>query len=413
MDLSQTTITVLGAQRSGQALARLIVQLKGTVKISEHGKKENISRAFYQWIKKKNIAIECDGHTKAFIQESDLVVISPGVVFNSLPFQWAKEKGIPIMGEIEFAAQFCDKPIIAITGTSGKTTVSTLIHQVLEKAGYSSVLCGNIGKPFAAYVLDLKDKDFVVLEVSSFQLESTIHFHPHIAVWLNFTQNHLDRHKDMEEYFKAKRKIFSNQTSADFAILNGTNEKMKGLKLKAKVCDFNMLDDQYTENQKAVWAVAQAVGISENICQQVFDHFKGIEHRLEKVRVIDGVQYINDSKSTTVESGRWALKHSQQPLFMICGGRDKNSDFSVLRDTVQKRVKKMLVFGEAKEKLWKAFEKVVEIEKCSDLKEAVLKAKKEAMKGDTIVFSPMCASFDMFKNFEDRGKAFKEIVNQL
>ncbi len=412
MNLSQKIITIFGAQRSGQALARLVVQLKGQVKISEYGPPDSISEGFRQWVDDHKIAIEFNGHTKEFIEGSDAVVLSPGVHFDAPPIQWAEEQGIPVSGEIEFSAQFCSKPIIAITGTNGKTTVSTLTHQVLESAGYKTVLCGNIGKPFAEYVLDLEDKDFVVLEVSSFQLESTYAFCPHIAVWLNFTQNHLDRHRDMQEYFEAKEKIFANQTFDDFAVLNSNNERMCKLRMRSKVCYFNE-SNGHTENQAAVLMVARILEIKEEICKKVFQSFKGIEHRLEWVKALNGVDFINDSKATTVESGRWALTHTPGPVLMICGGKDKNSDFFPLVETVHKQVKKMFVIGEAKEKLCKAFEQVVPIECCSDLQESVLKAKERSVSGDTILFSPLCASFDMFANFEERGKKFKEIVNGL
>jgi len=430
MDIAQKMITIIGAQRSGQALARLIVKLNGKTKISEYGAPESISEEFRQWAQSHKVTIEFNGHTQSFIEASDQVVLSPGVRFDAPAVQWAEEKKIPVCGEIEFAAQFCSKPVIAVTGTSGKTTVSTLIYQVLEAAGYKACLCGNIGKSFADYVLDLEDKDFVVLEVSSFQLESTNKFHPHIAVWLNFSQNHLDRHRDMEEYFEAKRKILRSQTLGDFAVLNsnfklekcyrswslnGNNEGMRIIEseVHSKVLYFNGSDGEYTENQEAVLKVAHILNIKKSICQEVFQNFQGIEHRLEWVKSLNGVDFINDSKATTVESGRWALTHTRCPVLMICGGRDKNSDFSSLSGIVHKQVKKMFVIGEAKDQLCQVFEKVVETEKCSGLESAVLKAKEQSSSGDTILFSPMCASFDMFADFEERGKKFKEIVKKI
>jgi len=227
MDIAGRTVTIIGAQRSGIALAGLVQRLQGQPKISETKPITKLSQEVQEGIKKQQVIIETGGHTQLFIEDSDIVVLSPGVPFHSLPTQWAQAKGIPVLGEIEFAFQFCSKPIIAVTGSNGKTTVVTLIHELLKEAGYRSVLCGNVGYPFSQYVLDLADKDFVVLEVSSFQMESLrdedslyqnsvngrLSFHgfkPLIAVFLNFSQNHLDRHNDLNEYFSAKKRIFIN-----------------------------------------------------------------------------------------------------------------------------------------------------------------------------------------------------------
>jgi len=228
MDIAGKKVTIIGAQRSGIALARLVQRLQGHPKISEVKPIVELPQEVQEGIKKQQVTIETGGHTQLFIEDSDIVVLSPGVHFNSLPPQWAQAKGIPVLGEIEFAFQFCSKPVIAVTGSNGKTTVVTLIHEVLKEAGYRSVLCGNVGYPFSQYVLDLADKDFVVLEVSSFQMESlldedspyrnsangclSLHgFKPFIAAFLNFSQNHLDRHKDLNEYFSGQKISNINQ----------------------------------------------------------------------------------------------------------------------------------------------------------------------------------------------------------
>ena len=229
-------VTVIGAAKSGQSAAKLIVHHGGKVKISESGP-EKLPAEFKSWAEQHRIAMEWNGHHQDFIEASDVVVLSPGVLFNAPPAQWARAKGIPVIGEIELAYQFCDRPIIAVTGSNGKTTVSTLIHQVIKEAGYGVCLCGNVGMPFSEFVLQSDQKDFFVLEISSFQLESLLEpqsifrsatghgqmhfkgFKPHIAVILNFSQNHLDRHKDLQEYFEAKFQVLRYQTKDQVSLI--------------------------------------------------------------------------------------------------------------------------------------------------------------------------------------------------
>ena len=421
-NLKNKTVVIIGAQKSGFAAAKLVYQRGGKVKISEYNSKEKISEEFLAWIQENAIACQWAGHTQDFIEDSDLIVLSPGVAYESLPVQWAMAKKIPVLGEIELAVQFCEKPIIAVTGSNGKTTVSTLIHEVIQKSGKRSVLCGNVGNPFSGCVSQCNDADYVVVEISSFQLESLIalnksfrKFKPYIAVFLNFSQNHLDRHKDLQEYFDAKKKIFLNQDKKDFAVLNFKDSSAEQLMdaVKAQVCYFNQQSNGINPNQSAALKVAQLLGIQENICHEVFKSFKGVEHRLEWVRDINGVDYINDSKATTAEAGRWAIESIKQPIVLICGGRDKNIDFSVLCEVVKKNVKKMFVFGEAKIKLQETFKGFVEVELCENLNDAVSKSSIFAKEGDCILLSPMCASFDMFTNFEERGSIYKKIVGQL
>ena len=438
LDLKDKKVTILGAQRTGMALARLLVRLKARAKISEQGPEEKLNEEFKAWASQHPVAFEFNGHTQKFIEDSDVVVLSPGVRFDGPPVQWAKAKGIPIFGEIEWAYQFCTKPVIGVTGSNGKTTVTTLIYEILKKAGYRARLCGNIGLPFAEFVLDLHDEDFVVLELSSFQLESILDpearrraaqrlktssvkgFKPYIAVLLNFTQNHLDRHADLEEYFLAKSRIFLNQDKTDHAVLSFQQQRLKKLahQLKAHVSWFDdpaALQSQEKENPNylAAMAVARILKIDPELCADVFKGFKGVEHRLEWVRSLHGVYFVNDSKATTTQATLWALQHIDQPVVMICGGRDKHMDFSVLEGLVKQRVKKMFVIGEAKEKLRRTFEKVVGVEECQSLENAVFRARETAAQGDCVLLSPMCASFDMFADFEERGRKFKEIVNKL
>jgi len=420
MDLTNKKVTILGARRSGVAVANLVSRLKGRPKISDSGPADLSKKDLEKLISPKNVVMEWGGHTKSFVEDSDLVVLSPGVRIDAQPVCWARAKKIPVMGEIELAWRFCPKPVIALTGSNGKTTVVTLIARILQEAGKKVSLCGNVGIPFCEEVLNLQDKDLVVLEISSFQLESIIDFRPHVAVILNFSQNHLDRHKDLNEYFEAKRRIFLNQRPGDYAVLNYEEPYLRNLgpRLKAKVLYFNSPEvlaqtPLCNPNQLAAIRVAKIFGVNPDVVAKVFAEFTGVEHRLEWVRTLEGVHFINDSKATTAEAGRWAMESFDQPIIMICGGRDKNIDFSLLRELAGKKVKKMLVIGEARDKLKKAFSDVVTVEECRTLGDAVSRARKSASAGDRVVLSPMCASFDMFLNFEERGRVFKKIVQEL
>ncbi len=435
MEITGKQVTIFGGKRSGTALARLVTALHGKAKISEQGGEDCLTEEFKGWATDRRIALEFNGHTPEFVGDSDIVVLSPGVRFHAPPVQWANKKGILVLGEIEFASQFCDKPIIAVTGSNGKTTVAILIRNMLEEAGHRACLCGNVGSPFSDYVLHLKDIDYVVLETSSYQLESILGphspfrtradsdlsvkgFRPYIAAVLNFSQNHLDRHKDLEEYLQAKKRIFLNQESNDFLVLNDEDPQVRDLSSQSKshIVYFNAsLNDQEMTNPNhcAVLAIGRILGIDARCCRKVFNAFKGVEHRLEKVRCLDGIDFINDSKATTAEAALWALKNIDQPIVMICGGRDKNIDFSVLTEAVRMKVKKMYVIGEARAKIREAFDQLISLEECDGLEDAVLRARQNASKRDCVLLSPMCASFDMFADFEERGRAFKEIVHRL
>lgn len=426
-------IAVLGAQKSGLALVDLILKHRGNPLLSDTKSKSDFDKAVLADLESKSVQFDFSGHTEHLILSADAVVCSPGINKNTEVLLQAEQKGIPVYGEVEFANQFNSIPIIAITGSNGKTTVSTLIHRLIEASGKKSILCGNIGRPFSSCVNQDALYDFVVLEISSFQLE-TMHsalfkdpvfgkkfqlFKPYLSILLNFSDNHLDRHKDLNEYLEAKWQIFLNQDKHDHALIN---EKLKvkihlmnPIKANTQFFSFHESEkDLYAnENVLVLLKVAELLQIDPSLVQYVLSEFKGVEHRLEWIRNIDGVDYINDSKSTTAESGRWALNHFDCPIILICGGRDKNIDFNVLIPLVQKKVKKMIVYGEASDKLKKVFEGVVDIERCENMKDVVQKAKSLSQRGDCVLLSPMCASFDMFKNFEERGKVFKSLVLEI
>jgi len=424
MNVLNKKITIIGCERSGMAAARLAKSHGGIPQISEKKSADQIEASAKDWIQNNKVSAEFGGHTREFILESDCVVISPGVLFQSPAVQWAKEAGIAVLGEIEFAFQFCDKPVVAVTGSNGKTTVTTLIHQIIETAGHRCALCGNVGSPFSSHADEFNSLDYAALEVSSFQMESLLTkdeqkkfglkgFRPHAAVIINISQNHLDRHADMNEYIRAKARILENQTPSDFLVLNNANEILKTLAPSAK-SQVRWFDGKAANpNHEAATAVGNILGIPEAICRKVFAEFKGVEHRMELARCVDGVEFYNDSKATTPEAASWALQRFSEPVVLICGGRDKKVDFTLMRDLVRQKVKIAIVIGEAREKIRKAFDGCVPVVECEDLKSAVETAWHQAARGDHVILSPMCASFDMFKDYEHRGKVFKQIVNQL
>ncbi|NLE64784.1 MAG: UDP-N-acetylmuramoyl-L-alanine--D-glutamate ligase [Elusimicrobia bacterium] len=415
MDLKDKTVTIIGAAKSGVAAANLVRALGGTPRISDHQPREKIEGMLSALTDRSSVEIEAGGHTEDFVRKSDLVVASPGVWKDAGPLEWARAAGIPVMGEIEFAWRFCRKPVVAVTGSNGKTTTVTLIAKVLEAAGKKPCLCGNVGSPFSAHVLD-RGVDIFVVEISSFQLELCETFRPRVALVTNFSQNHLDRHPTMEDYFEAKKRLFMNQTEEDVAILNARDEWSQRIPagIRSRVVWFNKEDENVNPNHLAVLEVVRALGIPDAVAQKAFAEFRGVEHRLERVRTVDGVEYINDSKSTTAESGRWALERMERPVVLIVGGSEKNIDYAPLKDLVAKKARAVVAFGLIRERFRKAFEGAVPLEVVDgDLNEAVTRARTLARAGDCVLLCPMTASYDMFDNFEHRGRTFKQIVTEM
>jgi UDP-N-acetylmuramoylalanine--D-glutamate ligase len=363
------------------------------------------------------MVVEVGGHTRPAIEGRDLIVLSPGVRPDAAPVAWAREKGISVASELELAWTVCPAKVIATTGTNGKTTTTTLIGEILKAAGHRAFVLGNIGTPFSAHVLEMKKSDYVSLEVSSFQLETIQTFHPHVALILNVTPDHLDRYRDVPEYLEAKKRIYRNQDKNDWLILKETDEALRALGVHApsRVLFFgkNPEDAGFNQNQQAVLAVARALGIDREMCLKVFRDFKGVEHRLEFVRDLDGVEYVNDSKATNIDSTVWALRNVKKPVILIAGGRDKGSDFSSLKSLVKEKVRQVVLVGEASDRIASAWKDIVPLEIAVSFEDAVSRARRHARLGDCVLFSPMCKSFDMFSNYEERGRIFKGLVNDL
>ena len=440
-------ITVLGAARSGVSVAVLLAKHGASVFLSEAApveKKREESAA----LDGAGIQAEFGGHSDR-IFESDLWVISPGIPLDADIICRAKERSMPVFGELEIASRFCRAPIVAITGSNGKSTATELLGEVFRESGRPCVVAGNIGRPFSSVVEATEPGGVAVLEVSSFQLESIRMFRPKLAVFLNLTPDHLDRHGTMEEYGRLKSRIFENQSGSDVLVYNGCDSLVEALSRLAEGkrvvfgredreldCAFTRKDrmmcriegveedvlscdamgirgEHNMMNGLAVMLTARQMGVNSADIAETFRNFRGLHHRLESVRTLNGVEWVNDSKATNVQSVWFALGSFRQPIILIAGGRDKDSDFSVLRERIENKTRAVLLLGEAASKMASAFDGIQGIERVGSLEEAVQRAKEMARSGDVVLLSPACASFDMFRDFEDRGDQFKRIVGAL
>ena len=383
------------------------------------------------------------------VYDCDFMVISPGVPSNAPVVQKAMELGIKVWSEIEVASWFCKAPIIAVTGTNGKTTTTSLIGHIFKTAGFKTIVAGNIGAPFSDFVLDADEGSIVVLEVSSFQLDHIENFKPKVAVLLNITPDHLDRYDSFGDYILSKFRIFKNQKEDDFAVYNYDDEivqpyveSLNVIKLPFSVRDKlscgGFIEDGYITlnfknkkerilkmnnlrirgihnvyNSLAAALAARAMEVKDEIIRESLQSFEGVEHRLEFVREINGVKFINDSKATNVNSLWYALESFDEPIILIAGGRDKGNDYSKVYDLVKRKVKLIIAIGESKNKIYNEFKNLTNVIEVDSMEEAVKKAYENSVPGDVVLLSPACASFDMFRDYEHRGEVFKKLVNEL
>jgi len=447
VDLKNKTVTVVGLGNSGINAAMLLCDVGAKVRATDSRNTPELKEAVKP-LKARGASVELGVHTEGFIRGSDLIVLSPGVEDSSPAVRWATEFGIPIIGELELGFNFCKGNIIAITGTNGKSTVTTLIGELAKNSGKDVVVCGNIGNSLCGEISRIGPHTWVVIEVSSFQLERISRFKPHVAVILNVTDDHLDRYKKFDDYFNEKLKIFRNQDKGDFLVLNYDADNLKSLKGKARsrtffysrhqrldgafvkggdifsyidgrekkigpVSDIRLKGIHNIENVLASLLAGELIGLDGRSMMDTVRNFKGLSHRCELVATIDGVEYIDDSKGTTVDSTCRALESFEKPVILIAGGRDKNSDYSVIRDTVKKRVKHLILIGEARPKIKSVLGDVVDTREAGSMQEALEIARSLAVKDSVVLLSPMCSSFDMFKDYKHRGEVFKEAVRQL
>ena len=447
-NLKNKKVLVVGLARSGVSAVRLLKREAAQVTITDSADMDKLADTL-SMLDDKDIRLELGGHNINTFLNSDLIVISPGVPYRSEHLLKAKDKGIPVISEIELAYNFLKSPVIGITGTNGKSTVTTLTGELLKAYKKNVFIGGNLGTALTDAVLANKKWEQVVAEISSFQLEAIKDFRPKIAVLLNITPDHLDRYDSMEEYVWAKKRIFENQGREDFAILNAddpyTAEIMKDIKSEAvlfsrlkrvdrgvyekqgeivtsisgkdeaviKIDNLKIKGVHNIENAMASIAASQLAGCPVSLMRPVLKGFSGLEHRLELVRVVDGVKYINDSKGTNVGAVVKSLAGFTEPVILIAGGLDKGSDFTPLREFIKDKVRLLILIGKAREKIEKAVGDLTETLVAASLEDAVNIASYKAESGDVVLLSPACASFDMFKNFEDRGRVFKEAVNKL
>lgn len=443
-------VTVVGLGLSGRAASLFLHERGATVKATDEGDTQELRQTAGE-LEVRGIECELGRHTEEFLEGTELLVVSPGVDNNSIPIRWVQTRNIPITSEIELGYRFCRGKIVAVSGTNGKSTVVSLIGQILKKAGRKAFVCGNIGTPFTSIVSSIQKDDIAVLEISSFQLERIHSFKPHVAVMLNITEDHLDRYKAFNEYIDAKRRLFMNQGEGDYAIVNYDQTKFKNIQknTQARVLYFSKhrlpkeRNGAYVENNELlarrdgryVWlanrdslslngehnlenglAAGLAVftlGVEPEIIKEVLYDFKTLDHRFELIGTVEGVKFVDDSKATNVDSARRAIQSSAKGIILIAGGRDKGGDYKILAKLVKEKVKAILLIGEAKEKIARAFSKTVPVFSAPGLKEAVDEGFKAAKRGDTILLSPMCSSFDMFRDYRERGEVFRQAVEDL
>jgi UDP-N-acetylmuramoylalanine--D-glutamate ligase len=447
MDLLGKKVLVVGMARTGIATAKFL-QAKGSLVTTTEVKPEGEMKEAAQELKGMDISTEWGGHqTETFLRQ-DIVVVSPGVDLSIDPVQRAIQHGVRVISEIELACHFIHIPIIAVTGTNGKTTTTLLIGEMLKQDGRKVGVGGNVGEPLILFA-DGKDRwEALVAEISSFQLEAVEDFRPRISVLLNITEDHLDRYPSYEEYIKAKVRIFANQNSGDLAVLNRDDPIVMRFKekVKAETAFFSLNEktdqgafsngqtislrlggkgEEYSlaktplkgihnvENMMAALVAARSFGCSKKAIQAVLNRFRGLEHRVEFVREIGGVRFYNDSKGTNVGSVVKSLQSFSEPVILIAGGKDKNGDLSPLAELIQKRVKHLILIGEAKERMHRDLGGLTDTMMAKTMEEAVLLAHQKAKGGEVVLLSPACSSFDMFKDYKERGKVFKEAVFRL
>lgn len=447
-NLKHTHVAILGAARSGIALAHLLRDAGARVLLSELNP-DALPDEQKKQLEKRGVEIELGRHSEAVLK-ADLICISPGIPLHIPILEKAGQKGIPVSGELEVASWFCQAPIIAITGSNGKTTTTTLIGNILQKHFRRAIVAGNIGVALAEQLRKIPDPEIVVLEVSSFQLETITNFHPHVAVLLNISANHLDRYPDMEAYVNAKMRITRNLESEDVLIFNMDDALLRkridslncrkipfslrqvpdqgayaseseiviqegvfNSALTVPIGDVQLRGPHNRYNMMAAALAAHALGAPLWLIVQELKAFSGIEHRLEPVDIVRGVAFYNDSKATTVEALKNALLSFHEPIVLIAGGKDKGGDFGDLLPLLKEKTRGVVVIGQASQRMYESWHPHVPVFFEVNLQQAVLRAFDLAEEGDAVLLSPACSSFDMFRDYEDRGRQFKQFVSDL
>ncbi|RKZ24826.1 UDP-N-acetylmuramoyl-L-alanine--D-glutamate ligase [bacterium] len=437
-------ISIIGLGRSGEAAALLAKNDGFSVLVSDSSNGDDVRRRAED-LSRQGIFVELGEHSKKIL-DAEIIVVSPGVPLDIEILKEAEKSKIPVISEIEFAYRHEQGKVIAITGSNGKSTTATLVARIFESAGYTTFLAGNIGNPYSSSVMKTSPSSITVLELSSFQLEAMDSFHPYVAAILNLSPDHLDRYSSPDDYFAAKFHIFDNQSADDYAVLWADQKELKSLseRIFAQTIFFSSSSEVkygadvrnntiYRSGEEilnveklgipgphnlnnALAAVAMTIpfDVSAKILGRTLREFKGIEHRLERFFEHRGIVFVNDSKATNPDSLKYALLSFERPIVLIAGGYDKGADFSGLRDIFSKRVKAAVFTGDTGERMAAQLCDVVDF--CAviwEFEKGVRRAVSLAAEGDVLLLSPGCASFDQFKNFEHRGRFFKEIVQKI
>ena len=448
MDLNNKRVLVVGLGKSGIASALFLKARGARVTVSDSKPQDQLGKEI-PLLLDHGIAVETGRHGERTFREQDLIVVSPGVPVDAPPLVQARTLGETVIGEIELAAQFLPGPIVAITGSNGKTTTTTLTGEIIAAGGFSTLVGGNIGTPAISLAERATLQTITVLEVSSFQLETIKTFRPKVAVILNITPDHLDRHHTFEAYAAAKARIFENQQADDFAVLNADDPPCVQLagKTKARVFWFSRKKEvergayvregriffRDADGQREIMLISEiplkgahnVENVLAAVCtgllmkcapekvRQAVQNFKAVEHRLEYVATVRGVDYFNDSKATNVDATIKALESFPKNIHLILGGKDKGSDYTVLNHLLRERVKCVYTIGAAAAKIESHIKGAAEIVQAGTLEAAVKRAAAVAQPGDIVLLAPACASFDQFQSYEHRGRVFKETVRAL
>ena len=460
MDVKGLQVTVVGLARSGVGAARLLNYLGARVTVADRKEPQELAAILSQ-LDQSGIAVKVGAQYESALEGADLVVISPGVPTQLDALNRVRARGVRVIGELELASRYMTAPIVAVTGTNGKSTTVTLIGKFLKESGKRAFVGGNLGIAASEAALACVQAkpgspapyEYVVLETSSFQLETIEQFHPFIASILNVTLDHMDRYNSVEDYVAAKARIFTNQTAGDYSLFNLDDTRVAALRGNRKaavlgfsrsgatvsgvagatvldgdlivttvrgqreeICrrgDMRLIGLHNVENVMAAVTYGLLCGCSIEAIRAVLRSFPGLEHALEVVRERRGVRYVNDSKGTNVDAVLKALEGIEQPIWLIAGGRDKGGDFSRLEGAIRERVKGLILIGEAAGRIQAAMGDFDRCRPAATLRDAVELAAREAQPGEVVLLSPACASFDMFADYQDRGRQFKALVQAL
>lgn len=449
MDFKDRKILVVGFGKSGVSSARYLIGKGAKVTIGDIKPEDKLDKSLLDEVRHAGAALEAGEHRIETFLNSDMIIVSPGVPLNIRPLAEAAKAGIPVYGELEIASRMFDTPVLAVTGTNGKTTSVTLLGEIIKNAGLKLFEGGNIGTPLMDYAAKGAGADYVLVEVSSFQLDTMEEFSPAVSLILNITPDHLDRYESFDDYARSKFSIARNQGKGQYTVLNdddpllknfhpdsgteiirygieraeGRNAWMEGKKLAVYMpgkadCSFNiegfMLPGKHNiSNLMGVVLVALCSGIDRKYIQETLSDFKGLHHRIEHVFSMKGVDFYDDSKATNVDAAVKSLETFERPVILVAGGIHKGGDYSPLVEASKSRVKKGIFIGEARFRLGEAFDSVIPYEYGKDMKDAVKRAFCAADKNDVVLLAPACSSFDMFTDYTHRGRVFREEAESL